>query len=112
MESIKYKYAEVDDRGKITLPSAMLARYGIKQGVKLLLTEKPHGIRIRQPATTLDKVYIEVTNACNFSCRTCMRNIWDEPLGQMSDTTFEKTVEALRAFPSPPAVFLEDWVSR
>ncbi len=38
----------------------------------------------------LEKVYIEVTNACNLECRTCMRNVWNEPIGYMAENTFSQ----------------------
>ena len=43
----------------------------------------------------LEKVYIEVTNACNLECRTCMRNVWDEPIGYMGDNTFLQVMDGL-----------------
>jgi MoaA/NifB/PqqE/SkfB family radical SAM enzyme len=41
------------------------------------------------------KVYVEPTTACNLSCRTCVRNAWDEPHGFMEWGTFEALVESL-----------------
>ena len=33
----------------------------------------------------LEQVNIEPTNRCNLECRTCIRNIWDEPLEVISE---------------------------
>ena len=45
----------------------------------------------------LAKLYIEPTNQCNMRCRTCIRNVWDEALGKMSDAVFDRIIEGLRA---------------
>ncbi len=65
---------------------------------------------VRSPAplagvSRLGKLYIEPTNRCNLVCRTCVRNIWDETLGRMSEETFAHIMEGLRAVSPPPGVF-------
>ncbi len=57
----------------------------------------------------LAKLYIEPTNQCNLDCRTCIRNVWTEPLGQMSDEVFGRIVQGLRDFSPPPMVFFGSW---
>ncbi len=85
MEPKKNIYAEVDKNGRIIIPKELLDHYGIKQGDKLLLSGELSEIKIHQPVTHLSKIYIEPTNKCNLACSTCMRNTWDEPLGQMEE---------------------------
>ncbi len=104
MNPKKNIYAEVDKNGRIIIPKETLDHYGIKPGSKLLLSGKPAGIKIHQPATHLKKIYIEPTNKCNLSCKTCMRNMWDEPLGQMEMNTFEKIVDSVKVLPAPPSI--------
>jgi len=58
-----------------------------------------------KPALPLSKVYVEPTSRCNLMCRTCMRNVWDEPLGNMTPATFARVIDGLSAFDPPPAVF-------
>jgi MoaA/NifB/PqqE/SkfB family radical SAM enzyme len=53
----------------------------------------------------LGKLYLEPTSVCNLACRTCLRNVWDEPAGHMSAATFDRILAGLRACPSPPLVF-------
>jgi MoaA/NifB/PqqE/SkfB family radical SAM enzyme len=57
------------------------------------------------PALPLSKVYVEPTSRCNLMCRTCMRNVWDEPLGDMAAATFARVIDGLRAIDPPPTVF-------
>jgi MoaA/NifB/PqqE/SkfB family radical SAM enzyme len=48
---------------------------------------------------------VEPTSRCNLSCRTCIRNAWEEPQGDMSAATWEKVLAGLRDLPSPGEVF-------
>ena len=104
MSSKKNIYAEVDEQGRMIIPKKVLDRYGIKEGNRLLLSAENSEIKIHQPATHLIKIYIEPTNKCNLACKTCMRNMWDEPLGQMEEKTFEKIVDSVKVLPSPPSI--------
>ncbi|MCX7683060.1 MAG: tungsten cofactor oxidoreductase radical SAM maturase, partial [Anaerolineae bacterium] len=54
-------------------------------------------IRDRRP--DVRKVYVEVTTNCNLHCRTCVRNVWSEQPGDMSDLTFERLISQLEALP-------------
>ena len=60
----------------------------------------------RRPVSALEKVYVEPTNRCNLTCRTCVRNAWDAPSGFMSAEIFDAVIASLGAFPRPPTVFL------
>ncbi len=53
----------------------------------------------------LAKLYVEPTNRCNLDCRTCMRHGWEEALGFMEFSLFEKIMTELSAFPGAPDVF-------
>ena len=93
--------AYIDDKGRLILPEEVLRRHGLKPGAKLPISENGHSILLRRPVSHFAKVYIEPTNRCNLTCRTCIRNTWDEPLGRMDDTTFERIIDGLRAFAQP-----------
>jgi MoaA/NifB/PqqE/SkfB family radical SAM enzyme len=96
--------AEVDKRGRLILPAEHAKRYGLLPGVKVRVEPNRNGVHLRRPVTHLAKVYIEPTNHCNLKCVTCIRNSWDEPLGEMSADTFERILDSLRVFSSPPSV--------
>ena len=53
----------------------------------------------------LKRVYVEVTNRCNLSCRTCVRNSWNVLPGIMSWDHFQKLLADLRSFPTYPEIF-------
>lgn len=105
MSPDKEWYAQVDEEGRLILPSEVASRYRIKPGVRVHLDENANGLRVRRPATQLAKLYVEPTNQCNLDCRTCIRNVWDEPSGMMSDAVIARVMEGLRAFSPRPTVF-------
>jgi len=98
--------AKIDKQGRLVLPPAIIKRYGLKPGDTLPVSESANALRIRPPVTLLKKLYIEPTNQCNLTCRTCIRNTWDEPPGQMENITFKKIINSLKAIsPKPTVIF-------
>ncbi|MCX5903949.1 MAG: SPASM domain-containing protein [Proteobacteria bacterium] len=95
---------EVDEAGRLILPEEVILRYGLQPGVQVSISEEGSGIHVNQPVTHLSKVYIEPTTHCNLNCCMCIRNTWDEPLGQMTESTFDSILKSLRAFSPPPTV--------
>jgi MoaA/NifB/PqqE/SkfB family radical SAM enzyme len=116
--------AEVDEHGRVILPAALAAHFGIQPGTQLQVEEGSHEIRILRPVSHLSKIYIEPTNLCNLDCVTCMRNVWGEAPGKMSDETFEQIFVTLQRMSPLPTVFfggygeplihhrLVEWVKR
>ena len=97
--------AYVDTNGNIVLPKEITERLGFAPGSSFPITQLKEGVQLRRPVTQLAKVYIEPTTRCNLSCRTCVRNTWDEAQGDMSQTTFKKIMAGLRKLKQKPAVF-------
>lgn len=52
------------------------------------------------------RVYIELTNACNFKCKMCFKNTFVEPEGYMNNNTFDKLKEQLKKLPNLKEVFV------
>jgi MoaA/NifB/PqqE/SkfB family radical SAM enzyme len=97
---------EIDDQGRGILPPEMVSRYGLRSGTKIYLEKGGNGVGLRIRRDEVAKIYIEPTNRCNLECRTCMRNIWDEPLGQMESSTYSRILEGIRdLFPAPKIFF-------
>ena len=98
--------ASVNERGEIVLPAEIAARYGLTPGATIQLVDGDANlVQLRRPIAQLAKVYVEPTDACNLDCVTCVRNVWDEPIGRMSDATFARIIDGLRAFSPPPTIF-------
>ena len=71
------------------------------------MDEKDDEMFFRRPVSHLAKVYIEPTSKCNLSCRTCIRNVWDEPMGQMTDATFDRVISGIEELNQAPRSSLE-----
>jgi MoaA/NifB/PqqE/SkfB family radical SAM enzyme len=97
--------AHVDEKGRLVLPGNLVCRYGFKPGAQVLIDEKATGLHVHTPASHLRKVYIEPTNDCNLRCVTCVRNVWNEPLGLMENRTFTRIIEGLKDFSPLPLIF-------
>jgi MoaA/NifB/PqqE/SkfB family radical SAM enzyme len=99
-------WADVDEQGRLVLPPEVAEQYGIQPGTQILLQEGLNSLNLQRPVTQLAKVYVEPTSRCNLTCRTCIRNAWEEPQGDMSAGTWDRVIESLKGLPSRPDVFL------
>lgn len=105
MKLSKQYMAVVDESGRLKLPEELKTAYGLEAGAKVMLRQAGGEIWLERPVSNLARVYIEPTNQCNLDCLTCMRNVWDEPLGMMSEAVFERVLEGVEQFSPPPTVF-------
>ena len=96
---------QIDKNGCLAFEDGLAARYGLRSGAAVQIEEATDGFHVRRPVTHLARLYVEPTARCNLACRTCIRNVWHETPGDMSDTTFAAVLNGLRAFAPPPAVF-------
>jgi len=95
----------VDDQGRLIIPSELAARLELAPGSSVPATELRDGLLLGRPAGRLARLYIEPTNRCNLSCRTCIRNTWDETLGQMTGEIFSAALQGLRSMGGGASVF-------
>ncbi len=86
-------------------PAELVERYGLVSGSRVKLSDHTDRIILHRPATQLSRVYVEPTNVCNLMCKTCMRNVWEEPQGWMEMDTFEQILEGIRTITPRPSVF-------
>lgn len=98
-------WAEVDEQGRLVIPPEAAARYGLRPGAKIRLDEGENFLRLHRPVTQLRKVYIEPTVACNLDCITCFRNDWEQPIGRMTEHTFERILAGLQELDPRPDVY-------
>jgi len=96
---------QVKNTGQIALPDEVAVQYGLCPGAHLELELSENGIIIHQHRQSISRIYIEPTNRCNLNCSTCMRNVWDEPLGLMTNTTFNKILQSAAFLTPPPEIF-------
>lgn len=93
------KIQSIADIG-IVIPKEYLERRNLASDLEYWLDER-HGDLILHPCLpNVHKLYLEVTTHCNLRCRTCIRNIWDDPQEHMSMNTFSKVIESLSGIPN------------
>jgi MoaA/NifB/PqqE/SkfB family radical SAM enzyme len=105
LESKRQIELHVDAEGRLVISPEIAQRLGLTPGATVHAELDGNNLRVRQTIHRLSKVYIEPTTHCNLTCRTCIRNVWDEPMGQMSDATFARIREGVKAFSLPQTVF-------
>ncbi len=60
----------------------------------------PGGTLTLEPDQGPRRLYIELTNRCNFSCRMCFRNNFSRPFGMMDDQTMDALLQQIRTLPA------------
>jgi len=98
-------WAEIDEDGRLVLPPEVMQNYGLQPGARVRLDEGGNFVRMHRPVTHLTKIYIEPTVACNLDCITCFRHGWDQPMGRMSEETFEHIFRGLQQLDPIPDVY-------
>lgn len=105
MDSNPNLWAEVDEQGRLVLPAEAAESYGVKPGGRVRIEKSANHLRLHRPATHLKKIYIEPTDLCNLNCTICIRSGWDEPLGRMTQPTFERILAGLKQLTPQPTIF-------
>lgn len=101
----KIQYARTNAHNEIILPPEIAKDLGIMPGDEIRIETNGPGLYVHPSIHTLKRVYVEVTNRCNLTCSTCMRNVWNVKYGQMSVETFEHLLDGLGRFPDKPEIF-------
>ncbi len=85
--------------GSLSVPPELEKKLGLAPGTCLEVTADHGRLEIQPNIHSLNRLYIEPTSRCNLSCRTCIRNTWDEPMGDMEIDVFERLAGQLPRFP-------------
>ena len=88
----------VEKSGKLTLP-APLAASSAPTRASGSRSSRSGRVELRPNIHSLARLYIEPTSRCNLACQTCIRNTWDEPMGDMDEATFDRLASELANFP-------------
>jgi MoaA/NifB/PqqE/SkfB family radical SAM enzyme len=99
------RFAVVDKDGNLKFPPEIKEAFCLTPEMVLRVVIGEDEIQIKRSSDHLARVYIEPTNRCNLECLTCIRNVWDEPLGMMQWETFEWIMDGIQAFEPIPTIF-------
>ncbi|OGO60938.1 MAG: hypothetical protein A2029_00120 [Chloroflexi bacterium RBG_19FT_COMBO_47_9] len=100
------RFAVVDTEGNLKFPHEIKDVIYLTPEVILRIETGENEVQIQPSSDHLARVYLEPTNRCNLECRTCIRNVWDEPLGMMEWEIYEQILDGIHAFTPMPTVFL------
>ena len=103
------RYVKTGAKGRIELPADLVKKTGASPGARLEVRERGGRLQIRPDIHSLSRLYIEPTSRCNLSCRTCIRNTWREPMGDMAWPLFERLVSQLKDFPHLESVMFSEF---
>jgi MoaA/NifB/PqqE/SkfB family radical SAM enzyme len=95
----------IDQHGRPVLPPELADRFGFVDGAMVRIEERRDAIAVGRSIARLARVYVEPTTLCNLVCRTCIRNVWDEPPGTMSAQTFARIMDGVRGVSPRPTIF-------
>lgn len=101
----KIHYAQINENREIVLPPNIAREMGIAPGEEIRVEMDGRGVYLHPSVHALRRVYVEVTNKCNLTCSTCMRNVWDVKFGHMTDETFERILTGLGDRADTPEIF-------
>ncbi len=88
----------VDEKGHLIIPEAIKKFMGAENHADMKIVVKKDRVELYPNIHSLSKVYIEPTTLCNLSCKTCVRNTWEESIGEMSLETFDRLIDQLKSF--------------
>lgn len=100
-----YPELSVAADGSITIPRELAQQWGLVPGATTRIDVRENHLEIRRPVSHLNQIYVELTTGCNIDCRTCMRNVWSEHTGFMSEETFARIVHEVATMQVAPTVF-------
>ena len=95
----------LDEQGHLVLPPELMEHFGFVEGAAVRVEERGDAIAFGRTGASLARVYVEPTTVCNLQCRTCIRNVWDEPPGMMSPATFARIIDGVRSVSPLPTLF-------
>ena len=104
LKSKKTHRARIDKNKRIVLSSDLVSLYDMEPDIQVEVEEQNAGLHVSYPRRLL-KLYIEPTNKCNLGCKTCIRRTWDEPMGMMSESIFQRILDGLKELSHKPTIF-------
>src|SRR5574339_556120 len=102
----KIHHARVNEHNEIVLPPHFASDLGLTPGDEIRIEANGRGVYVHPSIHSLKRVYVEVTNKCNLSCSTCMRNVWDVEYGHMSNQIFERILSGFDGWAEKPEIFI------
>lgn len=92
--------ATIDENGRIHLPESVARERSALSASEYWLEQREGALVLHPRSPDIHRIYVEPTTKCNFRCRTCIRNVWEDPEASMSAATFERLLDSVRRLPA------------
>jgi tungsten cofactor oxidoreducase radical SAM maturase len=92
--------AVLGNGGTLNLPEEFLRRRRLPSDTEWWLDQRDEALILLPRIPNLRKLYVEPTTVCNLKCRTCIRNVWDDPHAHMDMATFQALMAQAKGFPN------------
>ena len=89
----------VDSDGSFKLPEGAPRWLCLPAGSECWIDRRDGALILLPRRPDLRKLYVEPTTTCNLNCRTCIRNVWQDPQVHMRMETFHQLMEQTGALP-------------
>ncbi len=89
----------IDEQGRLALPDTIRRRARADSANGYWLEQREGELILHPRRPDVRKLNLEPTTGCNLHCRTCIRNVWEDPAALMSMTTFERVAASLDTLP-------------
>ncbi len=77
----------------------MVEELGIEHPDQWVIDHISDGYALHRKQLDVRSVHVEVTTRCNLKCPNCVRNVWEDPLTDMDERTFDHLMDSLRELP-------------
>lgn len=91
--------ATIDETGKIQVPESTTRDRGLRSGAEYWFEQREGDLILHPRRPDIHRLYVEPATSCNLRCRTCIRNVWQDPEALMSAETFQQVLDGLRLLP-------------
>jgi hypothetical protein len=85
--------------GSVPLPESVLRQRRLPPDTAWWLDQRDGALILLPRLPDLRKLYVEPSTVCNLTCRTCIRNVWQDPQTPMEMAVFEQLLTQMEAFP-------------
>jgi tungsten cofactor oxidoreducase radical SAM maturase len=89
----------IDEVGRLALPPSTTQAFGGRLPAEYWLEQREGSLILHPRVPDVRRLYLEPTTGCNLSCRTCIRNVWEDPVAQMDEATFAAVMASISALP-------------
>ncbi len=91
---------KIDQQGRLIFSEKNQQIFDLSSNPEFWLEKKEEALILHHRWPNIRKIYLEPTTSCNLKCRTCIRQVWEEPEAQMAVSTFQNFLNQVAELPN------------